>query len=113
MTAMACDVLSLPLDPAPLDPANVMDGDPKVRSRTLWRSPDGRSQRGVWEITPGTVRDVEVDEMFVVLTGRARVVIEGGPTLELAPGTVGILNAGDRTVWRVTETLRKVYQLSR
>ena len=69
----------------------------------------------MWEITPGCVRDVEVDEMFVVLTGRATVTLErDGPgeaiTLELAPGTIAMFAAGDRTVWRVVETLRKVYQ---
>ena len=47
--------------------------------------------------------------MFVVLKGRARVSIEGGPTLNLAPGSVGFLRAGDRTIWQVSETLRKVY----
>jgi len=113
LTTMALDALTLPLDPAPLDPRNILAGNPAVSWKTLWRSPDGRSERGIWQITPGTVSDVEVDEMFVVLTGKATVTVEGGPTLVLAPGSVGMLTAGDRTVWQVTETLRKAYQLSR
>lgn len=36
--------------------------------------------------------------------------VEGGPTLEVGPGSVGLLHAGDRTIWRVHETLRKVFQ---
>ncbi|MGC9220321.1 MAG: cupin domain-containing protein [Solirubrobacteraceae bacterium] len=64
---------------------------------------------GVWEHTVGTSTDVEADEVFVVISGRATVVIEGGPTLELTPGTVGFLNEGDRTTWTVHERLRKVW----
>ena len=68
--------------------------------------------RGVWQITPGVVSDVEADELFVVISGRATVEIDGGPTLELEPGVAGVLRAGDRTVWRIHETLRKVFQVT-
>jgi len=54
-------------------------------------------------------RDVEADEAFVVLTGRATIEVEGGPTLEVGPGDLGLLPAGARTTWTVHETLRKVY----
>ncbi|WP_157623320.1 cupin domain-containing protein [Terrabacter sp. Root85] len=64
---------------------------------------------GVWEMTPGTVTDVEADEVFVVLSGRATLGVEGGATLELGPGSVVRLPEGARTTWTVTETLRKVY----
>jgi uncharacterized cupin superfamily protein len=64
---------------------------------------------GVWEHTAGGSTDVEADEVFVVLSGRATVEIEDGPTLELRPGSLGVLASGARTTWRVHETLRKVY----
>ncbi|WP_217133750.1 cupin domain-containing protein [Leucobacter chinensis] len=69
---------------------------------------------GVWHMTEGTAVDVEEDECFVVLTGRATVMIEAGDsgearTLELAPGTLGRLVAGMKTVWIVHESLRKLY----
>ncbi|MFN8168934.1 MAG: cupin domain-containing protein [Candidatus Nanopelagicales bacterium] len=35
--------------------------------------------------------------------------VEGGPTLEVGPGDVGLYPAGTRTRWTVHETLRKVY----
>ena len=47
--------------------------------------------------------------MFVVVSGRATIEVEGGPTLEVTPGSVGFLRAGDRTAWTVHETLRKVF----
>lgn len=97
------------LAPGDLDPEQIQHGTPVVRELTLWTSADGRQEVGVWEITPGVVTDTEADEAFVVLSGRATVAIDGGPTLTLAPGTVAVLRAGDQTVWTVTETLRKVY----
>ncbi|MGX6450168.1 cupin domain-containing protein [Patulibacter sp. S7RM1-6] len=112
MTALALDPAALVLEPAPLAPEQVLEGDPRVSSAEVDRVEVGDIvvERGVWQITPGVATDVEVDELFVVLAGAATVEVEGGPTLELRPGTLGVLRAGDRTVWRVRETLRKVYQ---
>jgi hypothetical protein len=104
-------IAELQLGPAPLDPETVLEGSPEVSDLVLATSGDGRVVRGVWQITPGVVRDVEADELFVVVSGRATVEVEGGPTLELEPGVVGVLRAGDRAVWRIHETLRKVFQM--
>lgn len=64
---------------------------------------------GIWEITPGTSVDIEADETFVVLSGRASVRIDGGHVLELVPGSLARLGSGMHTEWVVHETLRKVY----
>ncbi|HET7800281.1 MAG TPA: cupin domain-containing protein, partial [Humibacillus xanthopallidus] len=64
---------------------------------------------GVWEMTPGTATDVEADEVFVVLSGRATLTFEDGETLELHPGVVVRLHEGERTTWAVHETIRKIY----
>jgi uncharacterized cupin superfamily protein len=100
----------LALEPWPLDPAQVVAGAPQVSGAVL--HDDGRVVRGVWEHTAGTSRDVESDELFVVVSGRATIEIEGGPVLEVGPGDAAVLRAGDRTVWTVHETLRKVFQVT-
>lgn len=65
---------------------------------------------GIWEMTPGVMRDVENDEIFVVLSGSATVEFaDGTAPLVLGGGDVVRLAAGTETVWTVTETLRKVY----
>jgi uncharacterized protein len=64
---------------------------------------------GVWEHPVGRSTDVEQDEVFVVLSGRGRVLLADGRVLELAPGTVGVLEAGTPTTWEIEETLRKVW----
>jgi len=94
-----------------LDPASVLAGAPVTSSRELWTSKDATVHHGIWEITPGTVTDVEADELFVVLSGRATIAFEDGPTLEVGPGDVVRLPEGARTVWTVHETLRKIYAI--
>ena len=100
---------SMPLDPAPIDPAQVVAGDPTVTAAEILA--DDRREVGVWEHGVGVSTDVEADEVFVVRSGRATVTVAGGPTLELGPGDVAVLAAGDRTTWTVHETFRKVYLL--
>ncbi|GAA1960461.1 cupin domain-containing protein [Kitasatospora viridis] len=100
------------LDPEPLAPARVLAGTPEASGRVLWESPDGRTVRGIRQLTPGVLSDVAADELFVVVSGRATIEIEDGPVLEVGPGDVCVLNAGDRTVWTVHETLRKAYAIT-
>lgn len=71
----------------------------------------GGTEIGVWEMTPGVATDTEVDEIFVVLSGRARIVFldPAREAIDVGPGSVVRLAAGMRTEWTVTETLRKVY----
>ncbi|MBW9111096.1 cupin domain-containing protein [Microbacterium ureisolvens] len=99
------DALLLPLDLQPLPADQVVDGTPATGYVELTET------IGVWEHTPGTSTDVEADEVFVVLSGSAIVSFDDPAIepLELRAGSVARLTAGMRTVWTVTETLRKVY----
>jgi uncharacterized cupin superfamily protein len=109
-------VTEVTLEPSQLDESQIVSGSPEVSSAVLHSA--GWSERGVWQITPGVVTDVEADELFVVISGRATVEVldPGGgavlDVLELAPGSVGVLAAGTHTRWTVHETLRKVYQVT-
>ena len=104
---LALDADRVDLEPLDLDPADVVEGTPSAGLRTLAEL--GGAEIGVWELTAGTVRDVEVDEVFVVLSGDATVRFDDGTLLELRPGVIAQLRAGDRTEWVVRSTLRKVY----
>ncbi|WGY01704.1 cupin domain-containing protein [Nocardioides sp. QY071] len=90
-----------------LDDAMVLAGSPEAGSRAL--AAVAGVEVGVWEMTPGTAADIEVDEVFVVLSGAATVTFHDGEVIDLAPGTVVRLRAGDQTTWVVHETLRKIY----
>ncbi|WP_338676036.1 cupin domain-containing protein [Streptomyces sp. SCSIO 30461] len=100
------------LEVEPLDPDQIVSGEPVVTGKVLWESEDGRQLRGVWQITPGVVTDTEANELFVVVSGRATVEVEGGDTFELGPGDACVLREGDKTTWTVHETLRKAYHIS-
>jgi uncharacterized cupin superfamily protein len=71
-------------------------------------SRDG-AELGLWEAGPGEDVDVEVDEVFVVLAGGGLLTFEDGTTVELRPGAVVQVHAGDRTHWQISERLRKLY----
>jgi uncharacterized cupin superfamily protein len=99
------------LMPQRLDPVTIISGDPSVSGKTLWTSDDGAQSIGIWRITEGVVTDVEQAELFVVLEGAAEVDLPTGETLHLTAGSVGMFRGGEHTVWRVRESLRKVYHL--
>ena len=95
--------LALPHEPVPAE--QVVAGAPSTGYVEL------TAAIGVWEMSAGTMRDVEADEVFVVLSGSATVSFDEPPLppIELRQGAVVRLTEGMRTVWTVRETLRKVY----
>lgn len=97
--------LVVPTEPVAIERS--VSNDP--RDGALEVTTFGDLEIGVWEMTPGTATDVEGDEVFVVLSGRAIVAFDNGSTIALKPGSLCRLREGQRTTWQVTETLRKLY----
>ncbi len=91
----------------PLDPSSILEGDPRTSDGEIARV--GSLVTGVWTCTPGRMTDVEADETFVVLEGRATIEAEDEEPVDVGPGDVCVLAAGTRTTWTVHEPLRKVY----
>jgi uncharacterized cupin superfamily protein len=107
---MSCYVVparSQPLAPDPLDATQLISGNPQVSGYEILDN-DAVSV-GIWQHTAGVSSDVEVAEIFVVLSGRATIEVVDGPTLQVGPGDVGVLEAGAQTIWSVHEDLRKIY----
>ena len=103
------DAASVALEHLPVEAEQVVAGSPTTGHLVL--DDDGERTVGVWEMTVGAMRDVEADEVFVVLTGAATVEFEHphASPIVLAPGSVVRLESGMRTIWTVRQTLRKVY----
>ncbi|GIK76563.1 MAG: hypothetical protein BroJett022_02530 [Actinomycetes bacterium] len=94
-----------------LDPATVISGSPRTYEGEIATSPlpgGDALATGVWRCTEGTVTDVESDEAFVVLSGRATIE-HAGAAHEVGPGDVCVLPAGAETRWTIHEALTKVY----
>ncbi|MET4704094.1 cupin domain-containing protein [Frigoribacterium sp. UYMn621] len=104
--AVAAGEVQIILEPVALE--QVLDGAPSTGFTTITTL--GDLEVGVWEMTVGSMRDVETDEVFVVIAGRATVSFDADDrVMDLSAGSVARLSAGERTVWTVTETIRKVY----
>ncbi|HEX6955085.1 MAG TPA: cupin domain-containing protein [Agromyces sp.] len=106
------DATALPLAHEPVPSDQVVAGAPTTGYAPLDEpGADGAGELGVWEMTPGAMRDTEVDEVFLVIAGAATVefVDPALPPIVLRPGSIVRLDAGMQTVWTVTETLRKLF----
>lgn len=107
------DAAALPLDHEPVPSDQVVAGAPTTGYAPLDEpgGEGGAGELGVWEMTPGAMRDTEVDEVFLVIAGRATVEFADPslPSIELRAGSLVRLDAGMQTVWTVTETLRKLF----
>ncbi|MBC9943770.1 DUF861 domain-containing protein [Leucobacter sp. cx-328] len=75
----------------------------------------GSADVGIWELREGVVTDTEVDELFVVLSGGARIEFLDADNnvidepIDVAQGDVMRLVGGSRTRWTVENHIRKVY----
>jgi uncharacterized cupin superfamily protein len=51
--------------------------------------------------------------VFVIISGKGRIIFEDGTVLHIAPGSIGRLFSGQRTRWEVDEPLRKVWVMAK
>ena len=100
------------LDKDDLDPSNIVSGNPEVYSKILSTSLNESVIRGIWKCTAGVVTDIEQDEMFTIIEGRATIYIEDGPILEVSPGYVGFFTKGAKTKWIIHEDILKTFQIT-
>lgn len=105
--ALAADVVTIDLTEPIAAGTDIVAGQPRAAYRDL--AEVGAATVGVWEMTAGTARDSETDEVFVVLSGAGQVSFEDGERIDLAPGVMVQLREGERTEWVITATLRKLY----
>lgn len=87
--------------------ARVVSGSPREGIVPLCTL--GDTEIGIWELRTGTVTDVELDEVFVVLSGNATIeFLDEDRSLVVGAGDVVRLVAGSRTRWTVQDHIRKV-----
>lgn len=110
--ARVVDLLKAQIESQLLPAEQVTQGQPETGFVELGTF--SGTELGVWEHTPGVSTDVETDELFIVLSGKATIdfVDSDDPSIVVNAGSLVQLTNGMRTRWNVTETLRKVYLVS-
>ena len=98
------------LEYEPVEPEKVLAGSPTTGYKELgtWKG----VEVGIWEMTPGSMQDSEVEEIFIIIAGEAtltRTINGEEVTVELSPGVVCHLEAGEQNRWDVRVALRKIY----
>jgi uncharacterized cupin superfamily protein len=107
--ALEAVIVTEPVSP---DQVAAIDGAGNPETGTLVLGEFAGREVGVWEMTPGAMTDVEVDEFCVILAGAGEVhrSVNGAQVIQtLQPGVVLQLRDGEETLWVVERTLRKVY----
>ena len=74
----------------------------------------GSAETSVWTVeidasVPATPHSLTREEVFVVLEGEGSIRFASGEVVDLGPGSLVRLHAGEVTEWEIRKTLRKVY----
>lgn len=88
-----------------------IEGDQVEAAATLWTSPDGSLEVGVWECSPGrfTANREANSEVCHFVYGRVSLHDADGRTREIGPGELLVLPKGWIGEWTIHEKTRKLY----
>lgn len=97
------------LDPAPIRPAWVREGNPVARNAVLAKSRDLTATTLVWDCTAGSFEwFYDTDETIHVVEGSVLLRQDGGPARRIGPGDVVFFPAGSSAHWQVEGYVRKL-----
>jgi uncharacterized cupin superfamily protein len=87
------------------------EGEQKEAAKTLYQSPDGSLEIGIWECTPGRFKSNRVSgaEICHFISGRLDLTNENGEVRKLGPGDLLVLPEGCKSEWHIIEQVRKLY----
>lgn len=111
------DTRPLPLDHEPIEDwqrLDAVDGDTTAGTTTAFAELGtiGGVDYGLWEMSTGAMRDIEGEEVFLVISGTGRIEFDDPvcESVELSPGSLVRLEDGMRTRWYIDDApLRKLF----
>jgi uncharacterized cupin superfamily protein len=104
------DAAPVPYD---VDPAAVLEGEPKQAIAILSQSSDGRTISGIFRSSRGKFRAEQAgDEWTLVRTGRVIVTADDGSSVDCRPGDVMTLENGGTYVFEVLEDLEDYFVIT-
>jgi uncharacterized protein len=103
------DPSTVALDPLPIRPDWIIEGDPQAYAKELARSDDGTSVVVAWSCTAGRFHwHYSVDETLHMISGEVFVTNDDGLERRLGPGDMAFFPAGSSSLWRVPSAVRKL-----
>lgn len=111
-TRRTVHTLTVPMEHEVVPAEQSVAGEPTIAAKELGEI--FGVEFGLWEMSAGTMTDIEAEELFVVLSGSATVQVHAvngfaAAELVLRPGTVCHLSEGMHTTWILDAPLRKLY----
>ena len=97
------------LNPSPIYPSWVLEGNPVARNKVLSSSADGTASTLIWDCTAGRFNwFYDVDETIYVIEGGVVVRDHAGGARRLSAGDTIFFPAGARAEWHVEDYIRKI-----
>jgi len=99
----------LALNPSPIHPEWVIEGNPIARNKVLSSSADGTASTLIWDCSAGRFNwFYDVDETIYVIEGGVVIRDAGGAARRLSAGDTIFFPAGARAEWHVEDYIRKI-----
>jgi uncharacterized cupin superfamily protein len=99
----------VPLQDDPIEPAWVLEGQPRARSGCHSTNTDGWAATHVWACSAGRFRwHFGVEETVLILDGEVQVTDAQGRTQRLVPGTLAYFPSGTWWEWHIPQHVRKL-----
>lgn len=100
---------SLDMQPAPIEPDWIVEGDPQARAALHSQSADEAARTAVWDCTAGTFRwFFHWDETVMILDGEVEVTAQDGSVRLLKAGDIAFFSGGTWATWKVETYVRKI-----
>lgn len=97
------------LNPAPIPPSWIIEGNPEARSCALSTSADGTATTLIWSCTEGKFNFYyDFDETLMILEGSIVLESEGLPPKRYGPGDVIFFREGAHAEWHVEAPVKKL-----
>jgi uncharacterized protein len=97
------------LNPSPIYPSWVIEGNPIARNKVLSCSADGTASTFIWDCTAGRFNwFYDVDETVYVIEGGVMLRDQTGAARRLRAGDAIFFPAGTRAEWHVEDYIRKI-----
>jgi uncharacterized cupin superfamily protein len=97
------------LEPSPIEPSWIIEGNPEARSRRLSTSECKTAWTLVWSCTEGKFNwHYDFDETIVILEGSIVVGNDGAPPRRYGVGDVIVFRTGTQAKWHVENYVKKV-----